>query len=146
MTVIAWDGKTLAADKRMTAGWVTSPIVKKIRRSNGELIAATGNASIAVQLFDWHSKGCDPDTWPECNKDPAKDSITHLIVINEKTGIRKYESSGYPVCIENKFMAWGNGHEAAMAVLHLGFDAKKAVEVTSEIIQGVGNGVDTLEF
>jgi hypothetical protein len=145
MTVIAWDGKTLAADKQMMSGYLRSPIVTKIHRGfSGELLAFSGNASIAGELHEWYKSGCKPEDWPKNNCD--KNDSSHLIVINKETGIRKYESGPYPVHLENSYMAFGCGYEAAMAVLYMGFPSVKAVEVASALISGCGNGVDTLEF
>lgn len=49
MTTIAWDGKTLAADRRVTCGGVTDAKVHKIvRREDGALAGSAGNTSLGA--------------------------------------------------------------------------------------------------
>lgn len=143
MTVIAWDGKTLAADKRCTAGYLVSPLVTKIKRSvrTGALITGSGNAGMVHELWAWYEAGAIPADFPKENK--LADALAHLIIISRE-GVFKYEGTAFPQLLENKFLAWGSGCEAAMGAMMCGADAKRAVEVASEIVQGCGNGMDTL--
>lgn len=49
MTTIAWDGKMLAADKRMSYGTLTRT-VRKVFRIGDALVAGSGSASILVRV------------------------------------------------------------------------------------------------
>lgn len=58
MTVIAWDGKTLAADKRGTRGGL--PVtVTKIKRIGDVIAGVAGNAAHVGELFQWVAEGCN---------------------------------------------------------------------------------------
>src|SRR5690606_552325 len=78
MTVIAFDGKTLAADKRMCQGGGMARTVTKIARtSSGELLAITGGLDVGRELEAWYLMGAKVVDFPA----KAKDDIATLIVI-----------------------------------------------------------------
>jgi ATP-dependent protease HslVU (ClpYQ) peptidase subunit len=52
--------------------------------------------------------------------------------------------TGEPV--EDPFIAFGAGRDYAMAAMHLGCDAHRAVEVACVFDTGCGMGIDTLEL
>lgn len=140
MTIIAWDGKTLAADKRATGGTIT--VVTKIMRGpQGQLIGASGSGSIARELMAWACNGEQPAAWPaSADKDDAS-----LIVV-DRGGVRVYYSRPFPMQPEGGRFAMGSGEPYAMTAMHLGCDARRAVQVASELIESCGNGVDWLEL
>lgn len=146
MTVIVWDGKTLAADKEMLSGYLKTPTVTKIRKSaNGNLLGATGSGSMCAELFNWYEKGAIPADWPATNRDPK--DCSHLLVINaENKKAYTYQCGPYPIELEGDKQAWGAGSEAGMAALLCGCDAKSAVEIVNQIVSGCGSGVDTLSL
>ena len=144
MTVIVWDGKTLAADKEMMSGYLKTPTVTKIRRSiTGSLMGGTGNASMVNELFAWWEAGARPADWPATNRD-SKDCSHLIVILAGNKAVRTYQCGPYPIELEGDKQAWGSGSEAAMAALLCGCDAKKAVEITNTIVSGCGSGVDTL--
>jgi hypothetical protein len=55
MTVICWDGKTLAADKNLLSH-TTKFSGTKIKKVNDLLVGYSGPASIAEQFFLWAEK------------------------------------------------------------------------------------------
>lgn len=48
--------------------------------------------------------------------------------------------------IEEPRCCWGSGRDFAEAVLHLGHDARKAVEVACHFQTDCGNGIDSLDL
>ena len=74
MTVIVWDGKTLAADKRMTWSYTISPQVTKISREvKGEvLVGLTGVSSVALEVLNWWRNGADVEKYPASNRSRIK--------------------------------------------------------------------------
>ena len=56
MTVIAWDGTTLAADKRVDIGG-TSFTGTKVRRVGDALVAFAGTGSQFLPRMEWYAKG-----------------------------------------------------------------------------------------
>lgn len=140
MTVIAWDGKTLAADKRASGGTIT--VVTKIRRGkDGMLLGASGSGSIAREMMAWAEAGEDASKWPtSADKDEGS-----LIVI-DRSGIRVYYARPFPMRPEGPHFAMGSGEPYAMAAMYLGCDARHAVEVACALHESCGNGIDTLEL
>ncbi len=143
MTVIAWDGKTLAADKLITFG-STRGTVTKLFRYGHELLAICGNASTGREILHWYRDGADPAAYPSVNRDPDKGAS--LICIRPPGEVWKYESSPHPFRLEGKFAAFGCADEMALVAMECGKSAREAVEVVCKFNIYCGNGVDTLEF
>lgn len=53
MTVIAWDGQTLAADKRAVSGGGIARTVTKIMRHDDALLAITGDWDAGAEMRAW---------------------------------------------------------------------------------------------
>jgi len=141
MTVIAWDGRTLAADKRAVSGGGIARTVTKIERHGECLIAITGDWDTGSEMREWFKAGADPERFPA----KAREDRATLIVINRE-GIRTWAIGPYPMTIEQDSCCWGSGRDYAEAVLFMGYDARKAVEVACHFQTDCGNGVDVLEL
>lgn len=142
MTVIAWDGKTLAADKRASFGGLHGTTTKVHRLSDGSLVGCAGNAAQIVEFVHWLGAGAEPDKMPAIQRD-AKECVSAL-VIRPDGKVLQYENTPYPIHIENKTWAIGSGRDFAMAAMYLGHDAADAVAVTCVLDSGCGNGIDAL--
>jgi ATP-dependent protease HslVU (ClpYQ) peptidase subunit len=140
MTVIAWDGHTLAADK--LAGSVgLRRTVTKIRAIRGHLVAFSGNAGRGMEVVAWWEAGAYPAEYPKFQE---ADDFVDLLVITPVGKILKYERSAHPVHFEDATFAMGSGRDYAMATMFLGFGAVRAVEVASEHDMDCGGGLDVL--
>lgn len=143
MTVIAWDGKTLAADKRGTNCGMAYTVTK-IHRVRGELVAFSGSGSHAAELLEWFKGERRPEDWP---RRADAEEAAGMLVIDKNRRILQYAwNSPQPEIIESPFFARGCGRDYAMAAMHLGCDARKAVEVACVFDTGCGNGIDTLSI
>ena len=142
MTVIAWDGITLAADKMCGDEWMKIGTVTKVRRIGECLVGCAGNSAKARAMLKWFEDGADPNTLPAHQLDD--ETAVTLLVIRKNGQAQIYQASAFPINLEQKFVAVGSGREAAMATMHLGFGARRAVEVASAVCQHCGNGIDTL--
>lgn len=141
MTVIAWDGKTLAADKRGTRGGL--PVtVTKIRRIGDVIAGVSGNAAHVGELFKWIENGCKHSDYPEFQKDEDENS-TLIVIRDDRCFI--YTSTAYPVEIEDNFFASGSGRDFAIAAMHLKLNAVEAVRVACLFDINCGNGIEYLE-
>lgn len=142
MSVIAWDGRTLAADKRVSLGTLICTTTK-ISRVGDALCAYAGDAAGGEEVLAWFCNGAKPSDFPATQRD--RENWSGLLVIRNGQ-ILKYEHSPYPVRLEDKFFAIGSGRDFALAAMHLGHDARTAVEVAIALDSGCGNGIDTMEL
>ncbi|MCK4121398.1 hypothetical protein HFK83_03310 [Ralstonia pseudosolanacearum] len=138
MTVIAWDGKTLAADKRATSVGLARTVTK-IQRHGDVLLAMTGDWDVAVELREWLKAGAVPRDFPE----KAREDNASLIVIG-RGGIAVYSTGPFPMPIEQEKVAFGSGRDFAEASMYLGCSAIEAVSVACHFQTDCGNGIDAL--
>jgi ATP-dependent protease HslVU (ClpYQ) peptidase subunit len=139
MTTLAWDGVTLAADKQTTDGSHTRTTTKIRRLRGGALGGAAGRSGVCRELLDWYEMGAAKD------KMPAEADRCTLLVIERSGQIFLFED-GSPGAIEvlDKHVAIGSGADFAMAAMHLGHDAVRAVEVASHFDSSTGCGIDAI--
>lgn len=141
MTVIAWDGKVLAADRLAESVGLARTMTKIRRTSSGALIGAAGRTSYCVAVMAWYEAGADPDKYP---KTQDSDDFADMVVIETCGRVLKYERCSAPMHFEDKTFAMGSGRDYAMAAMYLGCDAIKAVEVACAHDVSCGNGYDAL--
>jgi 20S proteasome alpha/beta subunit len=139
MTTIAWDGTTLAADRRISSGTITYSTTKIRRTGDGRLIGATGDFGVCGQMLDWLESG---GARPACQESDRW--ATALEVAPDGTCWMHNRDSRWRV--EDPFVAVGSGRDYAMAVMALGHDATRAVEIAARFDPGTGNGVDGLRL
>lgn len=142
MTCIAWDGKTLAADKRATNSGLPRTVTK-IHRVNGCLIGASGDAAQAREMLSWWRNGAKAEDFPASQRD--KEDWGTFVVIGDD-GIDVYERTPHPIRFEDKQFACGSGRDFATAAMHLGCTAAQAVEIACKFDINCGNGIDTLDL
>ena len=140
MSVITWDGKTLAADRQSCCGDTISTTRKIFKLDTGEVIALSGDLDIGMTMKRWYEDGRKREEWPDLNKDEK--TFCRLIVATED-GVHYYERTPDPIPVLDLFMAWGCGREAALGALAMGASAERAVEIASRFILYCGNGCDS---
>ena len=146
MSVVAWDGKTLAADKQATNSGlrVTTTKLRRLKDHNSDtVIAWTGDQDHGETVALWYSRGAIPADWPECQKD--RDAWARLIVASP-SGAFFFERQPVPIKVEDKFAAWGSGRDYALGALACGKSARQAVEVACRFDSGCGMGIDLEEL
>lgn len=141
MTTIAWDGKTLAGDKRTSFGGLHA-VTTKVARIGNLLVGCAGNAAQIAEMHEWVKNGRVSADLPKPQLSSTE--CVSMLVIEPSGQVLHYESTAYPIQIENMFWAIGSGRDFAMAAMHLGLSAFDAVEVASVFETGTGNGIDTL--
>ena len=75
----------------------------------------------------------------------AADNCSALVVELDGT-LSQYETTAYPLRIENRQWAIGSGRDFAVMAMHLGKTAAEAVLLTAQFCHDCGNGVDTVEL
>lgn len=141
MSVVVWDGKTLAADKQATVGTLIRRVTK-IARAGECLVGFSGDFQWFGSLVEWVAKGRVPADFPASQS--SKDDVQPLLVIEPSGQILIYERSHHPVKIEGTQIAIGCGRDFAYGALHLGHDAMTAVSVAIACDAFCGQGIDTL--
>ncbi len=143
MTVIAWDGKTLAADKQSTAAGYAYAVTK-IHRVPSGIVAFSGNSTHAAALLNWFKGDMDPKCYPtEATYDDGAGSV----LVTNAGELFLYDSKiAFPEKIESKYFARGSGRDYALAALYLGKSAREAVQVACALDVYCGMGIDTLEL
>jgi 20S proteasome alpha/beta subunit len=140
MTIIAWDGKTLAADKMaINAGLIRT--VTKIQRIDNLLVGFSGSLTNGLEMVEWVKSGRIASEFPDSQKD--KEEWSTFVVV-DNLGLIAYESSPIGIRFEDKFYATGSGRDYAIATMYWGHNAITAVRLASLYDNCCGNGIDSL--
>lgn len=144
MTIIAWDGKSVAADTMSVSGHYRCPDrVHKIVR-NGEFVyGMTGWSAWFDAWIKWHRDGADPAKIPASGIAPG-DSGAFLVFGGGKAMICSalvpyLQETGAPD-------AWGSACDFAIGAMVYGASAKQAVEVAIVCSTSAGGSVDVIEL
>jgi hypothetical protein len=143
MSVIAWDGITLAADKQSTIDGVRHTTTKIRETVDGRLIGAVGDSGMCRTFLDWLEA-------PEDVRDPMDEPIIpensiDAVEIRPDGTVWRWEQHGHYM-IEDQHFATGSGKDFAMAAMYLGHTAHDAVVVANDLSHTCGCGVDTIEL
>jgi 20S proteasome alpha/beta subunit len=138
MTVICWDGKTLAADKRATSVGLARTVTK-VQRHGDVLLAMTGDWDVAAEMREWFKAGAVPREFPA----KAREDNASLIVVG-RGSLAVYSTGPFPIPIESEKAAFGSGRDFAEAAMYLGCTAVEAVSVACHFQADCGNGIDAL--
>ncbi len=142
MTVIAWDGFDIAADKAATYGESQHKVTKIFRMPDGKVVGYTGMESSGSALIAWLKSGANPENFPAIQK---TENWSRLIVANWD-GCVYYEIEPYPIEVEDDFFAWGSGKDFALGAMSAGKTAKDAVLITNGLCTSCGIGVDVFNL
>lgn len=141
MTTVAYDGKSIAADRRignMEAG-------KLFRLKSGAIFAGAGYYAQIVEVCAWLNEGGKPADRPKLPDDEEESSEFLLI---ETSGEAYWLTSPYlrRVKINERFCAIGSGSEYALGALAAGVSAKRAVEIACRFDVCTGKGVNVIRI
>ena len=142
MTVIAFDGKNVAADRQADIGG-TCGQVTKIFRVGDRIAGIAGGYSHGLALLEWYKAGHDPHTYPREDNDRSRGSL--LIFITSGL-ILKYEYYLSPLEIQEQCWAAVCGKDLALGAMAMGASAWKAVEIASRYDAACGLGIDKLSL
>lgn len=139
MSVVAWDGKRIAADRQIAHGDIISKGCKLKQLSNEEIVGWIGGHAAGFILLDWYKSGADFINWPEVQ---GTEDWSHFIVC-KRAGL--YHTDNQPVFfkIREKFAAFGSGREIALGAMAAGASAVQAVKITNDLCTTCGLGVDS---
>jgi|ERR1035437_4350763 ATP-dependent protease HslVU (ClpYQ) peptidase subunit len=139
MSVVAFDGIHIAADRQGTSGEYINRSTKIRRLLNGDVIAWTGTSENGLAVAQWYEAGADPALWPASQKG---EDWSRLIVVS-KGRVFTYEQLPIKRLIEDRFSAWGSGRDFALGALANGASAVEAVKVASKLSASCGMGFNS---
>lgn len=139
MTVIAWDGKILAADRLGMNGDTKLKVRKIFKIHDGVFGAVSGNLSHGLSVLEWYKNGADPKKFPVPDKE---DWCPIVIAATGYPYVIRYERTPNPFRVFNDFVAFGSGDSYAIGAMAAGKNAIEAVKIASKHCISVGLGVD----
>lgn len=139
MSIIAWDRKSIAADRQATCADMRFT-TKKMLRIGEMVVAWTGVVCHGLQLVDWWRNGAIKEEWPACQADES--TWARLIVVEASGRLFFYEQEPVKQEVLDDFIAFGSGRDFAMGAMAHGASAKEAVEIASRFNIECGLGVD----
>lgn len=146
MTTIAWDGRTLAADKGSWSHGLHQA-VKKVHRVTAPdgrrfLVALAGDSAFAMQVLRWmRGEIEDPGA---CLADDLSRDVA--VVIDERRRVWRLNSRLIYIPYQGRIHAHGAGQEVALGAMMAGADAIKAIRITMAVSDYAARGVDWVRF
>ncbi len=141
MTVIAWDGHTLSADRLISCGSLKMTGTK-IANIGGALVGCCGEFDFCAEMMHWFREGCQRDKFPP---QQSGGNFAEMVVVWPDKTVWKYDRAPSPMKFDPQIFAIGSGRDFALAAMHLGKTSSEAVEVACVFDIGCGCGVDTLK-
>lgn len=140
MTVIAWDGRTLAVDRQAAYDGLCRRVKKYRRLKDGGVLAMCGTLAAGTIMMDWYEAGADVSQYPPCQN---SEDNAELIVIRPRGAILWFgkhpTANKYP---RGRLWAWGCGRAYALGAMAHGASAVEAVRIASRFDADCGMGVD----
>ena len=135
MTTIAWDGKTIAADR--LCSYHSNAVDKLVRMPDGSVCAGAGDSACVAELIAWIAGGAsEKPTFPP-------DSMTVLQVFHGFRA-RYFQSRCVPFPVSTTFFAIGSGADYAMGAMAMGALACDAVKIAAQFDSDTGDGIDSI--
>jgi len=138
MSIVAWNGKMLAADRMGVTAEMRVVSPKLVDIGDGIAIAWTGKADQGLILLQWWRDGCDANAWPAFQQGQEWSRL----IIASKGRCFYYERNPMEQEVFLPFCAWGIGRDFAMGAMEMGANPQQAIEVASKWSIGCGFGVD----
>ena len=137
MTVIATDGKTMAADGITVSGWsiIRTDAVKIHRAPDGCVFGTTGHASDNQKFADFIISGHYPEKLHE---------DFSALVLTPEGKIFHYSSDCMPLALSPP-QAIGCGADVAIGALKAGAGPRLAVEITGQTSTHCGGSITELK-
>jgi len=133
MTTIAYDGKIIAGDGRITAGaTIIGGDCKKLlyvqTTAHRCIVAFAGDLVVKTRFNNWVAGGMTAKGWAELELDDGEFEA----FVTTKDGILYFSDSKHPVEYAAP-CATGSGMDFALAAMKAGKNAVEAVELASEL-------------
>lgn len=144
MTVIAYDGRFVAADRLITNDSGMRGVSQKLVIWEGQVLTTVGAADHGEALIIWFKDGKNPKAFPDANAGGEKGA--YLYVFGKGQQVMCFQTWPAPILFPMTEFAAGCGADIARTALHLGRDAREAVKVANELNCFCGGGVDYVDL
>lgn len=135
MSVVVWDGISLAVDRAATDGVTKWELDKVTVLLDGALLTGVGDHGALSALRNWFLGGEDPEDYPRTLQ------RAELILVTYK-GLFRYESaSPHPIEHRHNKCAFGSGKDFAYGALAMGATSEQAATVACNFSTSCGHGV-----
>jgi len=154
MSVIAYDGKTIAADHMASYGGAQIKCDKLFQIEPHIIVGFVGEHGMGKALVDWFTQGAKQEDYPR----PQSEDAAATLVVYTKHVNGTTDPNGVPICmfyttsspvpleLKDHPMAWGSGGQIALGAMVAGASATKAVEIANTHAEGCGFGVSTFNL
>jgi|TARA_R110000744_G_scaffold173945_4_gene292690 hypothetical protein len=143
MSIVVWDGTTLATDRAATDGTTKWRATKAWRHTTDAgtplILSGVGPLQTILAMKNWMVEGADQNRFPSAQLAPL---FCHFLVVSP-TGLIRYEQSPLPIDHHRCKCAFGEGAPFAYGAMAMGASAAKAVEIANQHSVYCGLGVDT---
>lgn len=141
MTVIAWKGDAIGADRCTSVGRAKLES-KKLTRHGNSVLATCGPVDFGNALIEWYTSGADPAKYPKYQE---REDYATLVVANSR-GVFVYYQTPHAVARTAPFGAVGDGAEIALGAMAAGASVQEAIEIANIYCTTCGFGVDVENF
>jgi hypothetical protein len=141
MTTIAWDGESIAADRRACGNAIMS-VGKLFRLPDGSVLGGAGDYAEVVEVVAWVLDGCNPDARPR-----FADGEGSSLLLARPDGTAYWLTWPYlrQVQINERFAAEGSGSQFALGAMAMGASARRAVQISAKFDPYTGGGVNVIK-
>lgn len=144
MTTIAFDGKTMACDTRVTCGSSCYNTNTKIYENDAYVIGVAGDAGVGTMLIE------GPDILQPRNYDFDFEALVFAKDTQKLYKVAFYKSwdcaLSSVIPIADGFSAVGSGSPYALAAMYLGYTATRAITVAAEFDMNTGGKIITKQL
>lgn len=150
MTVVAWDGHTMAADRKASTGAAPYEVTKLFRftDSAGHICIAgvAGCLRTGLAQIEWLRSGKQGE-YPQSKDDEDYSTMLAATLLpTGETRVLRYESKLPAIPLEGRWCVAGSGGAEAGALLESGASAVEAAKVACRLDQDCGLGIDWCSF
>ena len=149
MTIIVWDGETLATDRQANDGyekWESEKAWYVTHKNKVHMVSGYGVLKDIIALREWFRKGADEDCFPLTSGSNSVSLSAQLIVVNATEGLKVYQGVPHPIVRGFTPCAFGNGKDFALGALSMGARSVEAVSIANEHSLYCGKGVTELSL
>jgi len=146
MTVIVWDGETLATDASASDGLAKWSSLKAWYHGEGEdrvILSGTGSLHVILAMRNWFMDGALLNELPSIQ---CTSHFCHFLVVSPYVGLYWYEQGNISIEHGYKPIAFGEGMEVALGALFMGATSEEAVKAANQHSVHCGPGVKTYKI